>query len=191
MSTRRLSLFVFLLMAACGQAFAQAAWDTDILTWTAPTQCTDSTLVSNCPVTGYDVQTAATATAATWALVGSVASTLRTRTVTGLAPGPHCYRVIAKSANGNSVPSNVSCVTTVKPTSPPNPPVLSTVDTVAYRLDMGYTNQFRLVRIGTMPLASPCVTTSTAMGLHVVKDRMLVTLDAGKTRPLAVLGKCG
>lgn len=59
----------------------------------------------------------------------------------------------------------------------------------AYRLNLGNANQISLAKIGTVPLGTKCVD-QVALGMHVVAYRQLAVIDAGKSRPLAVLAKC-
>lgn len=119
---RWLGAFVIIMLLALLIGVAQAqtqAWNENILNWEVPTGCTDGTPISNCAVTGYQVETAATATAANWTLAGtSVATTFTHR---GVSAGPHCYRVRANSAGGSSGYTNVACKTNVEPPPPPPP----------------------------------------------------------------------
>jgi hypothetical protein len=75
-------------------------------------------------VTGYRVERSATATGS-FATVGT--STTTTYTHQSAAAGQNCYRVIAISTTGESVPSNVACKTNVEPAGPPNPPTNVTI----------------------------------------------------------------
>lgn len=104
-------------------------WDTNVLTWTAPTTCSTGEPISACPVTGYRIEQSATATGifTTVAAVGTVL----TYSHTGVSAGQHCYRVISLAATSESMPSNVACKTNVKPAGPPNPPVLTVAQVVA------------------------------------------------------------
>lgn len=166
-------------------------WDTDYYSWIAPTVCADGSALPNCVVIGYDIQTSATVSGP-WTVAGSVASNVLEFIKTAVAVGPHCYRAIANSTAGAGPPANALCSTTVRPQVPPGPPVSVTIDTVAYKLDLGYANQIKVAQIGTVPLGLACKPNMYAMGLNVLSDRSKVTLTPGTTsRPLTTLGKCG
>jgi hypothetical protein len=126
--TRTLAALI-LFAALLGTALAQPApkWNEDRLTWRAPTQCADGSPRSACPLTGYRIERAASATATTWTTVATTGPALTTFLIGGRTPGRHCYRVIALAAT-NSRPSNVACSVTVAP--PPSPPALEAIDTV-------------------------------------------------------------
>lgn len=110
-------------------AQAQTAWNTNTITYTAPTTCTSGQPIANCAVTGYRIERSATMTG-TYASVGT--STTTSFTHLGAVAGLNCYRVVALSAAGESVPSTVTsaaCKTNVEPSGPPNPPTGVTVQT--------------------------------------------------------------
>jgi hypothetical protein len=116
----RTAVAVWFLCIA-GIAQAQQAWDTNLVSWEAPTLCVNGLPVSQCPVTGYRVERAPSSSG-TFAQVGT--STGLTFTHTGAAAGVNCYRIIALSVTGNSGPSMVACKTNTAPIppSPPQPP---------------------------------------------------------------------
>lgn len=94
------------------------------LTWVAPTTCVDSSPISNCIVTGYEIQRAAQQSDV-FSVVRGVGATVLSVTLADVAPGPHCYYVRANSAFGFSAPSNVACITVPAPV--PNAPANVTV----------------------------------------------------------------
>lgn len=171
----------------CWQAHAQAiSWNADILGWTAPTQCSDgSPVAGNCDITGYKLETAASATAVVWSTVTTTPGSSLAYTVTGLTIGVHCYRLSAIAAGGSSPPSNAVCATTTQPA--PSIPTLKTVDTLAYEVQK-LTDSLRLAQVGTVPLDTPCKDDE-ANGLHVV-PRKSVSVP-GKTKPVVMVAKCG
>lgn len=131
MFEKHVGLFCLTIALLCiaDAAKSQAIpWDTDVVTASAPTTCSDGSALSFCTITGYRVQVSATATAT--GVFTDVPGDVSTpnKVITGVSAGAHCYRYIALSANGSSVPSNVACTTTVKPTPTPNPPTGLTVD---------------------------------------------------------------
>lgn len=126
---KRLLAIAFLVS---GTAYGQQAWNTNIVSWDAPTTCENGSSITNCAVTGYQVQRAASQTATTWTTLATV--TALTYSHTNAVAGQNCYRVVATSAAGNSQPSNVACKTNVAP-SPPSPPTnLRFTDTVVFDL---------------------------------------------------------
>ena len=118
-------LAVSLLASFVPTANAQGQpWDTNVLTWVPAATCTTGEPASACPTTGYRLETAAIPTGA-YTLVTTTAAAALSFTHNGVSAGQHCYRLFALSANGDSLPSNISCRTNVKPVGPPNPPVLT------------------------------------------------------------------
>ncbi len=107
------------------------AWDQNVLTATPPTTCTTGEPVSACPVTGYRFERSATATG-TFTRVIEQTGPVYTHTVT--ASGQNCYRVIATSANGDSLPSNVVCKTNTRPVGPPSAPTLTVTAPTAFNI---------------------------------------------------------
>jgi len=82
-----------------------------VLTWTAPTMCSDG---SPCTATSYNVYKVATAcpsgsTVSGATKIASVPSTSTTYTDTNIvAPGSYCWFVTAVNANGESTASNAA-----------------------------------------------------------------------------------
>lgn len=163
-----------LLYCIVGIAQAQAAplWDQDQLTWVNPTQCVDGSPITACPLTGIRIQTAATATAATWTLVTDAAPTAQAFLVTGLSAGPHCYRLISLSATANSSATTPVCTTTVTPT--PNPPSGLTVDAPTAFNVRPNLQRFVFERgasVGTIRLGSACDATRCVEGGYCAISR--------------------
>lgn len=115
------------LMLLCGmaaQAQTQLRWNEDELSWTGPTTCSDGSPAADCPITGYRIETAPTATSITWSTVTTAAASVSTYKLT-VSAGQHCYRVFALSGTKSSGASNVACDTAEGPS--PNPPTAATV----------------------------------------------------------------
>lgn len=94
-------------------AVPAAAWNEDRLTWTAPTTCSDGSPIANCPITGYRIETARTATATTWTTQATV-SVVVAYIATNRLIGQNCYRIFTLTAAGESLtPSNIACTNTV------------------------------------------------------------------------------
>lgn len=110
------------LLAFAGIAHGQA-WDSNLISWSAPQKCTDGTAITNCAVTSYRIERAPKATSATFAPVGTAPANATSFIHTGAAEGMNCYRVIAVTAAANSAASSPpACRTNVKPVSVPDPP---------------------------------------------------------------------
>ena len=180
------AVVLVLAFVVYADARAQAIpWNTDVLAWTAPTQCSDgSPVVGNCDITAYKVETATSATG-TWSTLTTTIGSVLTYTADNLAAGTHCYRVSAISSGGASAPSAIACATATPPL--PGPPTLKTIDTLAYEVQKA-TDALKLAVVGTVPLDTPC-TSDEANGLHVV-PRKAVTVS-GKTKPVVMVAKCG
>jgi hypothetical protein len=191
---RLIGVFAIALLALCFAGIARAQvqpWDTNILTWTAPTNCTTGEPITACPVTSYRIEQAASSTG-TFAALGAVPAATLTFSHTGATAGVHCYRVVAIAANGESPPSNMSCKTNVKPVGPPNAPTLKAIDTTAYNVVPNYQRFVfeRGTRMGTVKLGAACDADRTVgAGYYVIARLNMVT-----PRPAAgttVVAKCG
>lgn len=164
------SAVVVALLCLVGVAKAQGVqpWDSNILQWVAPTTCTSGQPVANCAVTGYRVERSATATG-TFASVGT--STTTGFTHTSAPAGQNCYRVVALSAKGESVPSNVACKTNTQPSGPPNPPTdLVVVEPIAYNViyDRRHHQFVRGYVVGRVDLGTPCGAYTVSGAYHQV-----------------------
>lgn len=135
----RSALFTLIIVALCACASVAHAqtqpWNTNVVPFDAPTTCTTGEPVASCPVTGYRIERAASATGVYTALA-SIGTTATSYMHTGAAAGVNCYRAFALSAQGDSPASNVMCKTNVKPVGPSSAPVLRVIDSVAFNLHM-------------------------------------------------------
>lgn len=182
-------LSVFLL-ALCATGIANAqAWDTNVLTATPPTTCTTGEPVSACPVTGYRFERSATPTGTFTRVIEQTGAVY---THTGVTAGQNCYRVIATSANGDSLPSAVVCKTNTRPVGPPSAPGLTVTAPTAFNVRADY-QKFAFVkstRWGSARLGAACdESRTTGDGYYVVSRLNMVT-----PRPPAgtvIVAKCG
>jgi len=166
-------------------------WDTNNLSWVAPTTCTSGQPVANCAVTGYRIERSATTTGA-FAALG--ASTTTSFTHTSAAAGQNCYRVIATSAKGDSFPSNVACKTNTQPSGPPNPPTnLTVVEPIAYDIRPNeHTFAFDRGRaVGVIKVGSACDETRTTGGGFYALERPSKAKITRPPRSTALVAKCG
>lgn len=174
---------ILFALAVANMAQAQTKpWDSIELTWSDDGSCG-----SFCPTQGFELQGADTPTATIWTAIASFAPTARQSMQNNVGAGQHCYRLILVGTGMKSAASNVTCKTAVQPI-PPKPPTLQVIAQTAYKLDSGYTDQYKLVAIGMVPFGAPCKPQE-VLGLNVV-SRKLLKPDPGKSVPLQVLAGC-
>jgi hypothetical protein len=95
---------------------------------------------------------------------------------------------IASKTGAGTPGQTFSASVTITVQTQPMPPVLSTVDTVAYEI-VKNTDAIKLAAIGTVPMGVACQPQYDANGMHVVpRDRVKFK---GIVRPLVVVAKCG
>lgn len=164
-----------------------------VLTWTLATQNTDGTTI---PASGAG---SLTGTRVEWgSCSGSnfgtkageqvVAKPAVTYTVTGLAPGTHCFRAYSRNTYGvESDPTNVVSKVIAPPTPQP-PGTLTVAATVAYQV-IGTPDRFAMVPVGTIPAGTECDTTQSVNGYYVV-PRAAVTWY-GSVKPQVTVALCG
>lgn len=186
------SLLAALALCACSiTASAQTLlWHQTELSWTASTTCTDGSPASNCPITGWIVETAVAPTGAAWTQLSTETASTLQRVYSNLVAGPHCYRVIARSAAGNSVPGAVVCKTNTPPL--PNPPTLVVIEpqAMSVRADWDRLAFVPYNAVGTVPVGTRCDDTK-----PLGDGWYAVSLDAvtwtGRNRPANVVARCG
>lgn len=125
-------------------------WNESQLTWSPPSKCTDGSPITDCPVTGYRVESAQTCDAATWMLIGSPAEA--TFKATNLPAGLNCFRVKAKSANGDGPPTNTVSMTATPP-KPGQPGTLTVTAPTAYEYKPATDS---MARVALVPIGTPC-----------------------------------
>jgi hypothetical protein len=181
--------YLWLLAIIPSLSFGQAAWDSNRLSWDAPTTCTNGQPITACPITGYKVERSATQTG-TFTTLATVTGT--TYTHTGAASGTNCYRVSAVSATGTSAPSNVACRTNTPPV--PNPPTnLTVTDVVAFEVKANEST-FAFDRgraVGTAKLGAACDEDRTMGGGYYALERPSRVKLTREPRSHALVAKCG
>lgn len=114
------SLFFTLLVLVTLSCIGGVAHAGDVkLDWTAPTSCADGSALTQCPTTGYEVNTAPDETGAL-TVKETVAATVQTRSYLGLTPGKYCYAVKTVSNTLKSGPTSTACASV--PSLPPKAP---------------------------------------------------------------------
>jgi hypothetical protein len=190
------AIVVILMFAMCVAFFstsahaqtAACAWNEDCLQWDRPTARVDGTALASTDVASYIIEMAPQGSS-TWTQVGTVNAPTQGWKRSGVKPGEIWqYRVTAVLTTGTkSVPSNVAVgPPTVEPA--PNPPVLKTIDTLAYEVNKS-TDAIKLAAIGTVALGVNCKPEYDANGLNVVPRNLVKFTSA--TKPLVVVAKCG
>lgn len=150
------SAIAICLMLAAGASLAGEAK----LSWVNPTECVDGTPISNCALTGIEVEHSTnyneTTTVGTWAPVQTLAPTLTSYTVPNLAVGTHFFRIRAAAGSQLSGFSNVG-KKKIDPVAP-KPPVLTVADSgePAYKLDLTASNTARWTQVGKAKGGSVC-----------------------------------
>lgn len=175
-----------------------------LVTWTSPTENTDSSPLTN--LWGYKIYYTLEGDTATRSVKLQNPS-LTAYKLDTLAPGNYTVSMTSlnatngESARSNSVTAKVTGTSvetpkltlttsvTVTPVVIPNPPTnLKAVEQTVWRLDQAL-DAIRLVEVGSVPLGTKCDDKVTMMGLFRV-DRMAVAVKAGYIRPNVALAKC-
>lgn len=181
---------VALFLGSCaGQAFGADA----VLSWTTPTQYTDGSALSKCPsqtstgdcLKGFRVYRGDSA--ASLAAVQDLNDRNATGyTFTNLPKGTHYFAVTAYTGAGvESAKSNIPTKVIV---GTPNPPVLTVVETTAYRMRQSV-DGFEFLALGTVPLGTVCDEREVA-GYHMVPREAVTLANRFDTKPLTVWAKC-
>jgi len=121
------------------------------VTWTNPTSNVDGTTLAPSAILRTEVQysTSSTFTSPT---VATATGSIATLVINDVAPGQWYFRARTVSAVGASVWSNSIGRVVQAPPSPPNPPVLTTVSSVAMRFETRW-GFIRLAQVKDVKLA--------------------------------------
>ena len=193
MKLNRLLIAASLLLCSFGASAQTLLWHQTEIAWTPSTTCADGSPASNCPIIGWTVETAVAATGSPWTQLSTeLPATLR-RTYSNLAAGPHCYRMIGRSALGNSVPGNVFCRTNTPPL--PNPPALVVIESQAMSVKMDWEGAFGLVPstlVGSVPIGTPCNSEHDidVDGWYKVPLESVAWIISPSNRPKHVVARC-
>lgn len=170
-----LTILVFVLMAKSVYA-ADAT-----VSWTHPTQRVDNTPITLAEIRETQIDWGVCATGntfpATPAGTKAVPAPGTTTQVTGLTYGTWCFR--ARSVDTAGLASDNTGTVWKQYLAPPKPPVLSSIITVAYEIQMNSWGEIKLgSKVGTMELGTPCVDNPiwTNKGEYFEVDRSDVTL---------------
>jgi len=121
---------IALILTACliagftGYAQAQTATGDVVISWTAPTSCTDGSPITNCPITSYEVEKLS---GTTWTRIASTTPAVLSFRHVAQPLGSHQYRALAVSAIGKSQPTNPVTAVIAVPNAPGSISVTVTV----------------------------------------------------------------
>lgn len=164
-----------------------ASAGTATLTWTAPTQNTDGTPLTD--LAGYKIYYGTSATALT--TVGTISSPTATTTVIpSLGVGTWYFAMTAFNAAGaeSARTATVSKVITAPPPKVPNPPGGLTVTVTTAFTVVKQRDRFVMLPVGTVPPDTVCDTSQSVNGYYVV-PRSAVTWS-GSVKPEVVVASC-
>ena len=126
------------------------------VSWTHPTQFTDGSALALNQIASTRVEYGSCSGTAFGTVAGQVTipAPTATTTISGFAPGTHCFRAYTRTttAAGNQESGPSGMATKVIAFPPPNPPTIVTVETVAKvmtRWGLG-------LKVGTVALGTPC-----------------------------------
>ena len=155
------------------------------LTWTAPTNRTDGSALTN--LASYNVYRAASATGP-WTSIANVPAPAAGST-DAAAPGgaTSYYAVTAVDANGVES-AKTTAVSAAVPVSPPMPPTGLTVGAITAYTFEKQADRLAFLAVGTIPLGTACDTTQ-PVGAYYVVPRAKVTWF-GSVQPPLVVAQC-
>ena len=180
-------LFILLGVLIAGVAFAGSA----TATWTHPTQYTDGAVLAPADIQQTRLEYGSCSGTAFGVKAGEVVVTgsATTATVQNLAAGTYCFRAFTKAKGIESAASAVA--SKVVPQAAPNPPVLVTVDTVAYSITVDYPNLaiVKNLAVGKVAKGVACTAAETDDGYHMIPRTSVAW--SGANRPTYVVARCG
>lgn len=154
------------------------------LTWTAPTQRTDGSALTN--LASYRIYYGTSATALTQTAPVTNPG-LVTYTIQNLAPGTWYFSMTALDAGGlESARTNIVTKTILQ--APPNPPGNLVVAALVVYQVIGTPDRFAMIPVGTVPAGTPCDPLQTINGRYAV-PRAAVSWY-GSIKPQIVVAQC-
>lgn len=179
MNIKKLTPYVVLAIIIIGLLFLysrRAEAGTATPNWTAPSTKQDGTPLAASAITRFEVEYSTSSTFAP--LMGTVTApgTATSVVIPNLPTGTYYFRAFAVSVAGRSLASNVA--TKLIPDSVPNPPVLTTIEAVAYELRDTWRGK-RMVAVGRVLIGETC-------GRQWVRDTSYARLTEGQ---VAITGR--
>lgn len=170
-------------------ASVAATAGTATVSWTNPTSYTDGTALALADITQTRVEYGSCSGTAFGTKAGEVkiAGAATTTGAITLPAATYCFRAFTTAKGVESAASVVA--SRAVPQSAPNPPMLTTIDVVAYKMRQSV-DGFSFVSIGTVPKGVACNELS-ADGLYVVPRSSVKLSSKFDTMPLVVFAKCG
>lgn len=159
-----------------------------VVTWTNPTAYTDNTVLVSIDITQTRVEYGSCSGGAFGTKTGEVTApgSVTTVTILNLAASTYCFRAYTTAKGVESAASAVA--SKIVPQAAPNPPVLTTISTTAYRINIG-TNAITLAKIGTVPLKLACDAKQSVNGYNVVPREKVKW--SSSAHPAVVVARCG
>jgi hypothetical protein len=177
-----------ILFAIAAAMYATGAFaGTATVSWTHPTQRVNGAALAVTEIASTRVEFSLGTTFGAVTGTQAVAAPATTLTIGGLTDGQtYCFRAFSVAVDGGISAASVNQPCKVTPTSPPNPPVLTTITSVAYELRQSWFWE-RLVRVGTVELGQACGAQWKPGYAGLTRDQ--VTLGRGY-RGGALMGRC-
>jgi len=193
MKTDKLVPYIVLAIIILGVAFLlsrRAEAGTATVNWTHPTARTNGAALAISEIASTRVEFSLGTTFGTVTGTQAVAAPATSLTIGSLTDGAsYCFRAFTVAVDGSVSSASVSQPCKVIPTSPPNPPVLTTVTTVAYELRKSWFWD-RMVSVGTVALGEACGGAVSVRGkTYNALSASQVTLG-GRYRGGAIYGRC-
>lgn len=181
------ALGILLGVLVAGVAFAGSA----TATWTNPTQYTDGAALAPADIQQTRLEYGTCVGTAFGVKAGEVIVTgsTTTATVQNLAAGTWCFRAYSKAKGVESAASAVA--SKVVPQAAPQPPVLVTVETVAYSITVDYPHLaiVKNAAVGKVVLGVVCSAAETDDGYRLIPRTSVAW--SGANRPTYVVARCG
>lgn len=185
-------LVLAFMVAPLASAQTSKKWNETDLALTPPTTCTDgSPVATNCPITGYRIERATSATGP-WTTVITLPSSGTTHRAIGLPAGTNHFRFITLSSSGESAPSN--SVSSVNTPSVPSPGTLRVVEPTAFEIRPNSTGTMVATRIGIIPEGSLCSSETQAAGnatYNRVDSRSVDLVNWPAAKVIEAWARCG
>ena len=160
-----------------------------VLTWTAPAQNEDGTVIDQ-PIT-YKIYKGTTGQSNKPLLVGSVSALTYTDSASILSGQTYCYEATANTVKGESVHTNEVCKTL--PATKPNQPGSLTATTLTAYYIIQQKDTPVMLAVGTVPAGTACDPNKAMLvggdTFSVVPSTALVPY--GSVKPVLVYAKCG
>lgn len=156
-----------------------------VLTWTAPTQNTDGTALTD--LAGFTIYMG-TVAGGPYPVTVTINDPLETSlTVPNLSEGTYFFVSTAFNTGGLESDFSNEATKTILPTIPLPPTGLTVEDLTVFTI-VDQVDKFVLLPVGTVPAGTQCIAGQTINGHHVVPRAEVQW--AGNIQPVVVVAKC-